>query len=207
MKHNVNFIPIKTLFIVCLFMGSLGSCKKENTELDTTPTDTTQVDTGYVKYTIREGQQYCDQNTLKLINLSAMIFDVVFDSSAIYTTTDPNNQYDINKLYGFSEGFNHQFKSARIGWRWSDDSLRLFGYVYNNGTRLSQEISTIAIGDTIQCSIQIQNSSYFFQAGQKQINLSRTATGSIASGYQLYPYFGGDETAPQLITIKIKEFR
>lgn len=193
------------LVFVFLIISSLGSCKKENPPVVSNPTDTTTTDTGFVKYTIRQGQQYCDQNTLKLVSVSSMKFDVVFDSSAIYSTVDPNNQFDINKLYGFSEGFNHQYNSARFGWRWSDDSLRLFGYVYNNGIRLSQEISSIVVGDTISCNIELQNTSYIFRAGQKQISIPRTATGAIASGYQLYPYFGGDETAPQLITIRIKE--
>ncbi|MEY4702167.1 MAG: hypothetical protein RIR96_64, partial [Bacteroidota bacterium] len=39
----------------------------------------------------------------------------------------------------------------------------------------------------------------------RQVSIPRTATGSVANGYQLYPYFGGDETAPQLITIRIKD--
>lgn len=199
-------------FCLCIlfavsFCISVASCKKENAVTSPNNTDTTSIDTGFITYTIQQGQQYCDQNTLKLTNLSAQTIDVIFDSSAIYTTIDPNNQYDINKLYGFSEGFNHQYNSARIGWRWSNDSLRLFGYVYNNGTRVSSEISAVNIGDTIRCSISLLDSFYQFKVNQRVLTLSRTAVGSVASGYQLYPYFGGDETAPQPITIKIKELR
>ncbi|MFZ4680704.1 MAG: hypothetical protein ACOYLP_11105 [Flavobacterium sp.] len=195
------------LILVASFCISISSCKKENTIANPSNTDTTFVDTGFITYTIRQGQQYCDQNTLKLTNLSSQSFDVIFDSSAIYRTIDPNNQYDINKLYGFSEGFNHQYNSARLGWRWSDDSLRLFGYVYNNGARISSEISTVTIGDTIRCSISLLDSFYQFSVNQRVLNVSRTAIGTIAIGYQLYPYFGGDETAPQAIAIKIKELR
>lgn len=195
------------LFFAFAFCTSVSSCKKENPSDDQNNTDTTVVGNGFITYTIQQGQQYCDQNTLKLTNLSSQSFDVIFDSSAIYRTIDPNNQYDINKLYGFSEGFNHQYNSARLGWRWSNDSLRLFGYVYNNGTRVSNEISTVAIGDTIRCSISLLDSFYQFSVNQVVVILSRTAAGSVASGYQLFPYFGGDETAPQPIAIKIKEIR
>jgi len=200
-----NSFPIIFTLLIMLSFSSFIGCKKESANPVQNNIDTTAVDTGFVKYTIRQGQQYCDQNTLKLVNLNTMAFKVVFDSSAIYTTINPVNQFDINKLYGFSEGFNHQYNSARFGWRWSNDSLRLFGYVYNNGNRLSQEISTIAIGDTIACKIELQTSNYLFQVDNRQVLIPRTATGSLANGYQLYPYFGGDETAPQLITIRIKD--
>jgi hypothetical protein len=197
-------ICIILLASICI---SLSSCKKENTAAIPNNTDSIKIDTGFITYTIRQGQQYCDQNTLKLTNLSEQTIDVIFDSSAIYTTSDPNNQFDINKLYGFSEGFNHQYNSARLGWRWSNDSLRLFGYVYNNGARVSRELSNVMIGDTIRCRISLLDSFYQFSVNQRVVNLSRTAVGSIASGYQLYPYFGGDETAPHPIAIKIKELR
>ena len=36
------------------------------------------------------------------------------------------------------------------------------------------------------------------------IPIKRTPTTAIASGYQQYPYFGGDEVAPRSINIKIK---
>ena len=208
LKHYPSTI-IQVSFILLCFIGSqISGCKKTEPVNNDNYTDTIPIiDTGFITYTIQQGQQYCDQNTIKLTNLSAQTIDVIFDSSAIYTTIDPNNQYDINKLYGFSEGFNHQYNSARIGWRWSNDSLRLFGYVYNNGTRVNSEISTVTIGDTIRCSISLFDSFYQFKVNQRVLTLSRTAVGSVASGYQLYPYFGGDETAPQPIKIKIKELR
>lgn len=56
------------------------------------------------KYTIRAGQDYCDQKAFKSVKVSQMNFTAKFDNSAIYTTIDPVNQYEINKLYGFSEG-------------------------------------------------------------------------------------------------------
>jgi hypothetical protein len=193
--------------LACILLTLLFSqCKKEKVEDIPAVQDSIPTNSNFKLYTIQQGRQYCDQNTIKIVNLNRLQFDVIFDSTAIYSTLDPVNQYDINKLYGFSEGINHQYNSARMGWRWSSDSLRLFGYVYNNGTRISEEISTISIGDTIPCSIQVIDSTYQFKVGNKQIQLSRTAVGDSANGYQLYPYFGGDELSPQLIRIKIKEY-
>ena len=158
----------------------------------------------YTTYTIRQGQHYCDQNTIKSVTTSEMKFMVKFDNSAIYQTVIPDNQYDINKLWGFSEGFDHQYNSARIGWSWNDGALRLYAYSYNRGLRQSQEITPVVIGTEISCSIKVSGASYIFTVNGIAVTLPRGATAAQASGYQLYPYFGGDETAPHLITILLK---
>lgn len=159
----------------------------------------------YTQYLIREGQHYCDQNTIKSVRTSEMKFIAKFDNSAIYQTVDPVNQYDINKLYGFSEGLDHQQNSARIGWAWNEGALRLYAYAYNNGIRESQEITTVAIDTDISCSIRLSGNTYIFSVNGISVSLPRALSTSTANGYQLYPYFGGDETAPHDILISIRK--
>ena len=159
----------------------------------------------FVKYTIKKGNHYCEGNSFKQIELSEMKFVVKFDSSAIYQTVSPENQYDINKLYGFSDNnTNHHQFSARFGWRWSSNALRLFAYVYNNGAVTSKELTTVAIGSETNCSIKITSTNYIFSVNDMVYQLPRTATTATAKGYQLYPYFGGDEMAPHEINIWIR---
>jgi hypothetical protein len=162
--------------------------------------------TDFVKYTIAQGQQYCDKNGFSQIQLSELKFAVRFDSSAIYQTIDPGNQLDINKLYGFSDNnaLHHDF-SARFGWRWSDNALRLFAYVYNNGIQTNKELGTVAIGAENSCSIKVAGDKYIFTLNGKADTMPRASTTAKAVGYKLYPYFGGDEFAPHTISIWIKE--
>ena len=134
-----------------------------------------------------------------------MLFKVQFDSSAIYTSVDPVNQYDINKLYGFTEGQDPHLNSARIGWAFNDGKLRLYAYAYNNQQRLSQEIGTVNIGETINCAIKLDSLNYIFNVNEKQVKLRRAQAGVTAQGYRLFPYFGGDEVAPHPIRIMIKD--
>lgn len=194
--------------ILCLpgLLFVLISCKKEVASLlknsHGTPTSTTQ----FTKYTIRTGQNYCDGNNYVSTSYSELNFVAKFDSSAIYSNVNSYNQLDINKLYGFSDNNStHQQFSARFGWRWSDNALRLFGYVYNNGVRDSKELGIVAIGAEINCSIKVNPKSYVFSLNGKIDSLPRTSTTVKAIGYKLYPYFGGDETAPHTIYIWIKE--
>ena len=117
----------------------------------------------FTLFTIRSGQQFTDGNVYKPIETEELKFSVKFDSSAIYQSFLSINQYDINKLYGFSDNnaHHHQF-SARFGWRWSDDALRLFAYVYNNGIVISKELGSVTIGKEVNCSIKVGEATYTF---------------------------------------------
>jgi len=189
----------KYLFILVFILQ--GCSKKHNT----TPEQTAPFDEQFTEYTIAAGEHYCDKTTIKPVSISQMLFKVKFNSSAIYTTVDPQNQYDINKLYGFTEGQDPHGNSARIGWAFNDGALRLYAYAYNNGQRISQEICTVNIGETINCAIKIEGNNYVFLVNDKLVKLSRAQAGETAQGYQLFPYFGGDETAPHAIRISIND--
>ncbi|HEY0752055.1 MAG TPA: hypothetical protein VGD26_12925 [Chitinophagaceae bacterium] len=159
----------------------------------------------FVKYTIKQGQHIADKSAYRNIDANELNFLVRFDSTAIYRTQSAENQYDINKLYGFSDnGADHHQFSARFGWRWSNDALRLFAYTYNNGEMSSKELTTIPIGAEVKCSIKVAGNSYTFIVNDITETMQRTSTLPSAKGYQLYPYFGGDETAPHDVHIWIK---
>ncbi|TDH24572.1 hypothetical protein EXU57_14620 [Segetibacter sp. 3557_3] len=180
---------------------------KPATPVDITPPGAkAPATTTEVRYTIYRGQHYCTPNVLKLVTVSEMRFTARFDETAQYDLGPGNiNQYDINKLYGFSEGYAHQHQSARIGWRWSDGALRLFAYVYNAGVREPErEITTVTFGATNTCSIRLAGNTYVFTVNGISVTVPRATSTSRASGYQLYPYFGGDEVAPHDINIWIK---
>jgi hypothetical protein len=178
---------------------------------------------GYTLYTIATGAHYCDKSTLKSVSTSEMKFYAQFDASAIYTSVTPVNQYDINKLWGFSEGINNQYNSCRIGWGYNDGNvagvnligtpaLRLYAYSYALGVRYSKEIAVVPLNIPVYCSIKLSGNLYTCTVQYTENNVVKTysatvnrgATATKASGYQQYPYFGGDEVAPHPIYINIK---
>lgn len=189
------------LALGCLFFGC-----EENV-----PDEPKIEESDFTVYTISAGAHNADKNTYKSINFETLDFDVVFDSSAIYTTQDPGNQADINKLYGFADGGSfHQQHSARIGWRWYNNELQLLSYTYANSVRSFEYLGAIVIGDTINCKIQVVDSNYVFHISKVGVKIydhvaARGVGTSTAVGYKLYPYFGGDETAPKEIKISIRE--
>lgn len=138
---------------------------------------------------------------------SAMSFIVKFNTSAAYTTKDPVNQWDINKLWGFSEYlFSPHIDSARMGWNWREGQLYLRPYSYCNGkTQIDPPEIPVEIGKEISCLIILLEDRYVFYINEKRVaDMPRTKRNQCIIGLQLYPYFGGNSTAPHTISIQIK---
>jgi hypothetical protein len=200
MKKFLYLPGLCLLFTACKKQG-FSSLEKETIKTDVSVTPFTQ-------FIIRQGKQFCDQSSYIPVEYSELKFVVKFDNTAVYKTIDPSNQYDINKLYGFSDNDSaHHLYSARFGWRWSDKALRIFAYAYNSGVRMSKELGTVLPGIENYCSIKVTEGHYVFTLNNTTDTLLRSATTSKAKGYKLYPYFGGDETAPHQINVFIKEFK
>ena len=201
---KTHILPFAALAALCL-----AGCSRAIDAVEKKVSDAVSVQptTGTVAFTIQSGAHYCDQNGIRPVNLTGQNFVVRFDSSAIYQSSKPENQYDINKLWGFTDngGTDPLQYSARFGWRWSDGALRLFGFVHNRGVFSEKELGTVALNSEAQCRIEVKPSWYVFTLNNHKDSLARTAATPTGKGYQLFPYFGGDEAAPHKVTIWIRE--
>lgn len=157
------------------------------------------------KYTIEAGKHESTQSVFTPVEIERLNFRAKFDSSAIYINKDPQNQADINKLYGASDcdSFHHT-NSARFGWRWFNSQLEIWAYTYSNGVRSYKYIDTVAFNTFNDYEIAFKDSIYSFTLNTKSVELGRSCKGP-AKGYTLFPYFGGDETAPHLITLWLED--
>ena len=187
-----------------LFVLFLSGCSKQSD-----PGDGVQPPSkypGFKEYFIPKGSNYSRQNEYHAFRGPELSFAAIFDSSAIYQTVDPVNQADINKLYGVSDGnTHHQDNSARFGWNWNGKEIQLYAYCYAGSVREYKYIGTTEIGQAHSYSIRVDNSQYIFQFDNKIEYMHREITDSVLNGYSLYPYFGGDETAPHDVRIYLKE--
>lgn len=187
---------------ICLAMGILllVSCSKLE---EVIPEPGTKQSSSQA-YTIQQGQ-HSSKGGFETMNDSVIQFNAVFDSSAIYQTLDTENQWDINKLYGIADcGSHHHQNSARFGWRWLDGKLEIFAYTYADGQRNHQFITSVALHKEYTYTLKLQANQYLFQIGDETVTMERFCSNS-PSGYKLFPYFGGDETAPHDITILIED--
>ncbi len=197
--------PLQQLLFLPVILFILSSCQK-TVESNTNQSVDAPQKGQFFEYIIRKGQHYANFNAYQSVEYEELNFVVKFDKTAEYRAVDPDNQEDINKLYGFSDNnAEHQQFSARFGWNWARDSLRLYAYVYNHGEIDSKEIISIQPGQAYHCSIKVSGGNYFFSVDNTKVEMHRASTNSRSIGYKLYPYFGGDEAAPHAIHIWIKE--
>ena len=203
--------------LVCATLFMLGSCE-QNEQHELAPVesqaregaivasgsqDAKRKSTSFTTYVIKKGQ-HSTSSPFKSLRTNALVFEAVFDNSAIYTSIDPVNQLDINKLYGMADcSSTHQTNSARFGWRWYDNSLQVLAYVYANGVRYSRLMTSIDLNKVYKYELLLDGSQYIFSVNGVTVTMPRGCSGN-GNGYQLYPYFGGDEVAPHDITIKIR---
>jgi hypothetical protein len=196
-----------TLIILSIVVFALTSCAKKIDNITNAASKSSLSNTGdYVQFIIPKGDQYSNENIYTVTKYQRLTFLAKFDSTAIYKCIVPSNQTDINKLFGFSDNNAHHHEySARFGWRWSDNALRLFGYIYNKSVMSFKELGTVAIGAENACSITVTDNQYVFTLNGRETSMPRESKTTTAEGYKLYPYFGGDELAPHPISILIKE--
>lgn len=195
MKGLIYLFIAISLFIV--------SCNKQ---AEQTEEPAIQHTDSLITYIIQKGNHYADQSALQIMNKPEIIAHITFDSSAIYTSINPENQRDVNKLIGFSDcGTEHQQNSARLGWSWNGNALILYAYAYVNGIRVTKTLGPVALKQTVDCSITATSGNYYFKASNYIDSIPRHCSGYIGTGYKLYPYFGGDEVAPHEVRIAILE--
>ncbi len=190
------------LFSAAVLLLIATSCEVETTAI--TETDPPTPEPPVTTYTIKKGE-HATNSQFRFVQASIIRFEAAFDSSAIYTTAIPNNQADINKLYGLSDcDTDHHTNSARFGWRWYNNRLEIHAYTYSNKQRNTAYIASVQPGQTNRYELEMGEKVYTFKVNDTQITLPRNCA-TASSHYQLYPYFGGDETAPHDVTIKIRE--
>ena len=157
---------------------------------------------------IKKGNHYCSPFPVpKIILLGNMEKElyVSFDDSCKYVFNDVD-QYDINKLFGFSYG-NHHYNSDRIGWRYlpTEDVFELLTYSYVDGVRI-QPISLGKVKSNekfrvrIKTSIKSDKRTVTFELNDNTITKSYKVS-KVWIKYTLGLYFGGNKTSPHKMTV------
>jgi hypothetical protein len=135
-------------------------------------------------------------------------FSAKFNSNCLYDLHNVDN-WDANKLYGISTSYNHMIQSARIGWRCLDGkNIEILTFVHDEHKFLNPEVlGTVAPDEWFDCKIVVKEYSfvfYFTKNKTTNIIVAPKQSKGWKFKYKLYPYFGGNETAPHDMNIYIK---
>ena len=161
-------------------------------------------------YTIYQNKHYSNNSLYKIINFlnikNSLSYLVMFDSSCEYKLSK-SDQEDINKLFGFSLGFNHHKDSARFGWFYDDGTIHLYWYVYDNGIRKYGIIKNLDLNTRYELTIKSDTNNWHFSVvddySKTKTDVKVVKSSEFKIGYKLWPYFGGNNPAPHDIKIEM----
>ena len=185
----------KVLFILLVLIG----CKKTD-------------DDGYRVYTIDRGNHYSDGPIDKLFGndnkADSWEWEVIFESSCIYSESDllnPSNYLDVNKLIGFSDCDRHHSQySCRVGWRASGDSIELLIYKRDDNNIGFKSLKKVYPDQIVNVTLDFKDTIYTSCIDGICDTLVRPCPNWSGRKYSLFPFFGGQETAPHKMKIRIK---
>jgi hypothetical protein len=133
----------------------------------------------------------------------------MFDASCLYNINEHEN-YDINKLFGFSTTYNHQNQSARVGWRCLDGkTLEIVTYSYNNREFRGEKIlGRVKPNEKFICTIEDIESHYVYRFEKDGYILSQMdekKPDKVLFHYLLYPYWGGNTLCPHDMKLYLRK--
>ena len=155
------------------------------------------------EFIIKEGKHYSKGFNFGFNKNNYLKFEAKFDNSCLYSFND-NDIYDINKLFGYTTMWYHHYQSARIGWRCLDgENIQLLTYSYNAGHRHNGEhdfLGQVKPNEIFTCTIEDKEYAYkytFEKEGEEpSIFFDNKEPDWFPFKYFLFPYFGGNKTAP-----------
>ncbi len=167
-------------------------------------------------FNIKKGKHYPKGIHLGITFKKYIKFICSFDKSCLYDLGD-NDNYDVNKLYGFSTTWFHQIQSGRVGWRCIDgENIQIVTYSYNDGVRSLDDIDVLGEvkpNENFICSITDDEDSYTYtfekvdDPNSYVIAKDKKQKDWFIFHYLLYPYFGGNRTAPHDMEIYLRRIK
>lgn len=175
-----------------------------------------------MKFTIKEGRHYSEPSHIRVhFGVSKIKFKFKFSKECVYPMDDVRidaDDYDINKLHGFSQGHHHWNASARLGWIPSVNQvgrIELYRYCYNKGKRIPDYIPivTVDVEKWYEAEIELndlfQTATFKIWDTESGLSLCTASTAykrpAFKWGYKLDPHFGGDHVSPHDMAIWIEE--
>ena len=161
-------------------------------------------------YEIKKGKHYPKGIHFGITFYKRVAFRCYFDESCLYDHGSGEN-YDINKLFGFSTTYFHHKQSGRVGWRCLDgENIQLVTYSYNDWFRDGYDSNVIGIvkpNEEFMCTVEDRETHYRYTFDKgKEFNEDNDAKlpDWFFFHYILYPYFGGNLPAPHDMKIYLE---
>lgn len=204
--------PLRLPLLTALFFVAVSSVSPASAEAPCTNPNLSDVTFRIAKDRHKGRPNGVRKLQLKCSFSRELHFQVRFRDDVRYTTADPRNQGDWNKLLGFTTNRIHK-NSIRLGWAF-DPSLgesgevRLGFYGYLDGVRTMERLGSVPLNAWADVSIRFDSGGMSVRVGDKE----KTVHGDlgvadwvpVSSWLLRTAYFGGDEKAPHTMHVEVR---
>jgi hypothetical protein len=138
-----------------------------------------------------------------------LAYQILFPAGADYRTALAQNQLDWNKAPGFTTMRIH-WNSIRLGWRWlpNESKMELGFYGYLRGKRIERPLAKVDLGQWTDVEVRMHKGGLAVQVGSARYeeaqSLGFSALFPTPTAVLETVYFGGDETAPHDIPVRVR---
>jgi len=132
-------------------------------------------------------------------------FKMTLDSGCWWKHPRNNDDYDINKIYGISYGYHHT-NSLRLGWVPdfnSTNTIKIYGYWYQDKKRTTKFLCDVLTNVEYNVEFKIYEDNTDIYINNRQSVVDFHLPDQCKWGYYLFPYFGGNNKAPNNMIITI----
>jgi len=165
-------------------------------------------------YKIKKGDHFCSVSIFDRItsigwNLKKYTVRFILHGECWWAPSRNADDNDLNKLTGVAFGFGVHSNSVRLTWVpdfTTAGKIKIYAYTYNEKTTGPKftfvYITTVDTGDICDSSIEVQGDKYAITVNGVTIQMDNKHKDPGIYN-KLYPYFGGNNTAPQDMIIGI----
>jgi hypothetical protein len=167
------------------------------------------------QYLIKKGNHYCSMSFFEKLGavgwkIKKYTVKFRFHPNCYWAPPRNSDDGDLNKLTGLAYGMNVHSNSVRLTWVPDftvNGKMRIFGYTYDekaNAPKFTyKEITSVQVGQLVDGSIESVGNEYVFKVNGVTVRMPNVNTDPNLC-LRLFPYFGGNNTAPQDMTIEIE---
>jgi hypothetical protein len=166
-------------------------------------------------YKIKKGDHYCSMSIFEKIGalgwkVKTMEVKFLFRSECWWAPPRNNDDLDQNKLAGIGFGMNHHKNSVRFTWVPDFDKpnvIKIYGYTYDEKKSDPKftyaYITSVNVLQPCQGKIESIGNQYRLTVNGTVITMDNTNS-DPGLCFRLFPYFGGNNTAPHDMTIELE---
>jgi hypothetical protein len=156
---------------------------------------------------IKKGKHYSGFSLPSISFGEKTISKVLSFSESCRYDLKSEDQLDVNKLFGIGYLPSHHQFSCRFGWRYdlTNEKMEILAYWYDSGKRYFEHLCWLEIGQRRAVfTIKATKEKHYLSVETDGNAFTKTLDFGIKMiGYELKPFFGGNQAAPHDMIIYI----